>query len=333
MKYSHLIVSLSALALVLTPSARAQEETAVSGKVMTTKKTTLKAAPKAPAAVTMTLAADTDLRWVMGEKKEKYVRVMVPRGPSGWVLESDVRKVAEADLASVALEGSAEPCVSPETLEACTTTKPTGCSGAGSAHGLVNELKRTAPVEEDPTLMTFETFSQLQSQAVELVDQGVEISPTDRDQIKSIATSEGTVGEGSRVRLMAFLSKGKPHANTGESVNCNLKHEPNNDIHISVSESKNASESEGIVVEMIPQDRSADWTVAKVKNLRGKLLLIEGRLFYDNLHFANGDETNPIQGQPKRFSLWEIHPLVSVKVCQKSDGKCDPDRVSDWKAF
>jgi hypothetical protein len=75
-------------------------------------------------------------------------------------------------------------------------------------------------------------------------------------------------------------------------------------------ESEDASEFEGIVVEMIPQSRRAKWTSANVRKLRGKLLLIEGGLFYDNLHFVNGDAANPVPRQPKRFSLWEIHPVV-----------------------
>jgi hypothetical protein len=220
-------------------------------------------------------------------------------------------------------------------LKACTTKKPTGCSAAGSAHGLANQLKRTVPPEGTPITLTFDTFSQLQSAAVELVDQGVEIPPAERNQIKSIETTEGTVGEGSRVRLVAFLSEGKPHANNGESVNCNLKTEANNDIHVSVAETKNGSEFEGIVVEMIPQDRPATWTSSKIGTLRGKVLLIEGGLFYDNLHVANGDASNPVPGgQPKRFSLWEIHPVTSVKVCKKTTiSKCDPDRAADWNDF
>jgi hypothetical protein len=64
------------------------------------------------------------------------------------------------------------------------------------------------------------------------------------------------------------------------------------------------------------------------------VLLIEGGLFYDNLHFANADANNPMQGQPKRFSLWEIHPVTSLKVCKKRTvSQCDPDRASDWKDF
>jgi hypothetical protein len=334
MKRCQLIAALVALALFVTSSVVAQEDTPVFGKVTTIKKTAVKAAPNAHAAAATMVDANTDLRWVMGDRKGKYVRVMIPKGPSGWVLEADVNKVAEADLASIALEGQAQPCVSPETLNSCTTTKPNGCSPAGSAHGLVNQLKRTVPPQGTPTTLTFDTFSQLQSTAVELVDQGVEIPPAERDKIKSIETAEGTVGEGSRVRLVAFLSEGKPHANSGESVNCNLKSEANNDIHVSVTETKNGSEFEGIVVEMIPQDRPPNWTSSKVGTLRGKVLLIEGGLFYDNPHFANGDASNPMQGQPKRFSLWEIHPITSVKVCKKKTvSQCDPDRDSDWKAF
>jgi len=86
---------------------------------------------------------------------------------------------------------------------------------------------------------------------------------------------------------------------------------------------------------MIPQDRPANWTPNNITTLRGKVLLIEGGLFYDNLHFVNGDESNPVPGgQPKRFSLWEIHPVTSVKVCKKATvSQCDPDRASDWTAF
>jgi len=76
------------------------------------------------------------------------------------------------------------------------------------------------------------------------------------------------------VRLVAFLSEGTPHANSGESVNCNLKREDNNDLHVSVTETKNGSEFDGIVVEMIPQDRPANWTSNEVETLRGKVLLI-----------------------------------------------------------
>jgi hypothetical protein len=334
MKRSVLIALSVTLSCFVTSSLTAEEDTPVFGQVTTTKKTALKTGPNAQSAAKTLVDVNTDLRWIRGDQKGKYVRVMIPKGPSGWVLAADVKKVAAPDLSTIALEGQAQPCVSPQTVNACTTKKPTGCAAAGSPHGLANQLKRTAPPDGTPVTLTFDTFSQLQSAAVELVDEGVEISPADREKLKSIETGEGTVGEGSRVRLMAFLSEGKPHANSGESVNCNLKTEAKNDIHISVTERKSGSEFDGVVVEMIPQDRPGKWTSGNIEGLRGKVLLIEGGLFYDNLHFANGDENNPLSGQPKRFSLWEIHPITSVKVCKKTTmSQCDPDRGSDWKTF
>src|SRR5262249_17463096 len=154
-----------------------EEDTPVFGKVTTTKRTAVKVEPTAHAAAATMVDANTELRWVSGDRKGKYVRVMIPKGLLGWVLEADVKKVAEPDLSSIALEATAAPCVSPETLDACTTKKPTGCSPADSAHGLVNQLKRTVPPEGTPTTLTFDTFSQLQSAAVELVDQGVDVEP------------------------------------------------------------------------------------------------------------------------------------------------------------
>src|SRR5690242_17484861 len=98
-------------------------------------------------------------------------------------------------------------------------------------------------------------------------------------------------------------------------------------IHISITETANDTEFKGIVVEMIPQDRPDNWTSQNLQTLRGKVLLIEGALLYDNMHFVNADENNPLAGQPKRFSLWEIHPITSLKVCKKMDvSQCDPDQ-------
>jgi len=334
MKRSLWIAFSIAFACFTSAYAIAEEDIPVFGQVTTNKKTAFKVAPNAQAAGSKTIEPNTDLRWVRGDRKGKYLRVMIPKGPTGWVLAADAKTIAKPDLSSIALEGSAQPCVSPETLKACTTKKPTGCAATDSAHGLLNQFKRTMPPEGTPTTVTFDTFSQLQSAAVELVDQGADIPPPERDKIKSIETAEGTVGEGSLVRLVAFLSEGKPHANTGESVNCNLKSEENNDLHISVTERKSGNEFDGIVVEMIPQDRPDNWTAAQVGTLRGKVLLIEGALLYDNMHVTNGDANNPLAGQPKRFSLWEIHPITSVKVCKKATvSQCDPDRASDWREF
>src|SRR5262245_44869299 len=133
---------LAFLTCLVAPPAAADEDNPLFGKMTTSKKTAIKVRPNAHAALATLVDANAELRWVEGERKGKYVRVMLPKGPLGWVLESDVKKVADLQP-SIGLEAPAQPCVTPETLSACTTQKPTGCSTAGSPHGLVNQLKRT----------------------------------------------------------------------------------------------------------------------------------------------------------------------------------------------
>jgi hypothetical protein len=53
-----------------------------------------------------------------------------------------------------------------------------------------------------------------------------------------------------------------------------------------------------------------------------------GGLTYDNEHLVNGDAQHPKSGQPKRISLWEIHPITAFYVC--GTGTCDPARTEQW---
>jgi hypothetical protein len=116
-------------------------------------------------------------------------------------------------------------------------------------------------------------------------------------------------------------------------VNCNRHEVENNDFHISVTANPGDSEFDSIVVEMIPQNRPANWTINHLVELKGKMLLIEGAPFYDNLHFVNSDSHHLLKGQPKRFSLWEIHRITAVKVCKVKASQCDRDKASQWTIF
>src|SRR5262249_52806610 len=129
------------------------------------------------------------------------------------------------------------------------------------------------------------------------------------------------IGEGSAVCMVAFFApRTGPHSNTGESGNCNLTRATKKDFHIPLVEEAGQDEFHAIVVEMIPQGqdspkRNAGWTIAKLQTLlaSSRMVRITGQLFYDNAHFPNGDSSHPISGQPKRFSLWEIHPISAFE--------------------
>src|SRR5262245_17807460 len=83
MKRCLLITAFVALASFATSSVVALEDAPVFGKVTTKKKTALKAAPNAQSAAATMVDANTELRWVMGERQGKYVRAMIPKGASG----------------------------------------------------------------------------------------------------------------------------------------------------------------------------------------------------------------------------------------------------------
>jgi hypothetical protein len=61
-------------------------------------------------------------------------------------------------------------------------------------------------------------------------------------------------------------------------------------------------------------------------------VLVVGGLLYDNEHLVNDDPSQPKGGQPKRFSLWEIHPITEFLVCEQAGG-CDPVARAQWTAL
>ena len=64
---------------------------------------------------------------------------------------------------------------------------------------------------------------------------------------------------------------------------------------------------------------------------RGFPVLVRGQLFYDNKHLVNSDPDDVKPRQPKRFSLWEIHPVTEFHVCVTVDNDCDPKDLAQWE--
>ena len=57
-------------------------------------------------------------------------------------------------------------------------------------------------------------------------------------------------------------------------------------------------------------------------------VLVIGGLTYDNEHMVNKNSAHPNGTQPKRMSLWEIHPITEFLVCDVTS--CDPTKKSEW---
>ncbi|HEY6767640.1 MAG TPA: hypothetical protein VI386_23035 [Candidatus Sulfotelmatobacter sp.] len=207
-----------------------------------------------------------------------------------------------------------------------------GCETEGSDHALVNEMKRRIPTSTSPKMLSWDDFRALQEDADSTVGEDQELDASDRARLHDLSISSGRVSEGDLVQLAGFLV-GKPPPNTGESVNCGLSGSANNDFHIPFAADPDQTPFEGVVVEMIPQDRPAQWSIKSLNKIETgrREVLFTGQLFYDNMHRVNGDEENSQQGQPPRFSLFEIHPVTSIAICPSDH--CDPSQPSQWRTL
>ena len=204
-----------------------------------------------------------------------------------------------------------------------------GNEGNGGKEAEQNTVKNNfCPPSETPAEITIAAFQQLQKdvEANSSINFGGPDPTPDRSPLK-------TLGEGKLVTLKAFVLHARQEG--GESVNCkgHLTNETDqtdfyHDIHIAFVEEANKPQSgdtkavsdkkecTGIVAEMSPHHRPANWTADNVNKVATAqaLVRITGQQFFDSSHrpCSNGA---PVGDNPKRISLWEIHPIYKFEVC------------------
>ena len=303
----------------------------------TTTDVNLRSGPSKDSSRITTLKKGVPVTLLQARPVHDFLHVWAERNQEGWVLSKYVlsgksqgralvRKPTNFEAEQHPIGMASAACA--QDLSSCPVN---GCAAADSPHGLMNQLKQTTPTGTQASALTFDDFANLQQQADQLVGEDKELSASDRAQLKGLTVASGQVSEGDLVTVVGYMV-GTPHANTRESVNCNLKGEGNNDYHIPLSNDPSNGPFQGIVVEMIPQSRPANWNLPNLTQVdsAGQLVMVTGALFYDNLHKVNGDQGNPQRGQPPRFSLFEVHPITQFVVCTKTDNSCDPANSNDW---
>jgi hypothetical protein len=305
------------------PPGPSQDEDAV----RTVKDTTAHSEPRADAEAAFTVAAGTDLTWVVKGKKDGFLRVIRRnRGPQGWIAEGDLTVTQEHQHGK-----KPEDHVCAASLDACPAR---GCNAEGSPEARDNEMKRTWPPAGSAAVLTIDDLIALQRAADEKVGQGPnDLTPEQRAKLQHLQFSGRTISEGDRVRALGYIARGGEglHINeSGEPVNCNLKKPDDNDFHIPLVAKSDDSEFKGIVVEMIPQQRPSAWTIEALKEIqvKGQQVWVEGGLSYDKVHYVNADADNELEHEPERISLWEIHPIAKFLVCRREH--CDPQDERQW---
>jgi hypothetical protein len=214
------------------------------------------------------------------------------------------------------------------------------CGNEGNAgkEAAQNTAKNNfCPVTQTPTNITIAGLKTLQGK-VETnpdINFGSSGPTTDRSPLTDL-------GEGRLVRLKAFVLKARQEG--GESVNCKghvADEDSFHDIHLSFVDAQHRphqgdtesitdkKECTGIVAEMSPHHRPGSWTESGINKVAkaGALVRITGQQFFDSSHVPckNGA---PVGSNPKRVSLWEIHPIYAFEVCIK---KCSG--AGQWQSL
>jgi hypothetical protein len=158
---------------------------------------------------------------------------------------------------------------------------------------------------QSPRVITYQELITLQTRSV-----GIPKSLPDRSPVRDL-------GEGQFVSYVAFLKDAHySDVGGGEAVNCNMPGNAPNDIHIVLLKDLNDDECLSTTAEMSPHYRPLDWTDKNIRNAaKGHPVRLQGQLFYDGSHTPCHGSTRP---NPKRASLWEIHPVYSMDVCSQS---------------
>ncbi len=233
-----------------------------------------------------------------------------------------------AEAAMAARKAARPPCA--QDLQSCPER---GCAERGTSEALVNQVKRTWPPSKLPVVLTFGDFEALQGQADALVGQGVSLSDEKRRKMRGLKHAGREVGEGALVQVVGYVVGPPRNERSGESVNCRISGATNSDFRMAIAEEPEASEFDGIEVVMIPQWRPRGWTLEKLGRVlkERRPVLVRGQLFYDSEHRVNDDPEEEIPGQPRRFSLWEVHPVTDVYVCVKEDRVCNAQDLGAWE--
>ena len=202
-----------------------------------------------------------------------------------------------------------------------------GLAGSGAGpEGQQNMAKNNFCATGTPQTITIADLTNLQAQVEKnpAINFGNENKGTRKRGPTTNRAPLKQLGEGKLVTLKAFVLIARQEG--GESVNCE-KNVPNqplfHDIHISLVASADvADECAGVVAEMSPHHRPDAWTHGNVEKV-SKLKLpvrVTGHLYFDSSHFPCSNGQGSGEGNPKRVSLWEIHPIYKFEVCT---GNCD----------
>lgn len=204
---------------------------------------------------------------------------------------------------------------------------------AGQRQAAQNQAKNNFCASNTPVNINFDVLHKLQQEAANVTTFGNDQElPKNRSMLRQLPTEVGKIGEGTVVRIVAFVINAHPsNVGSGESVNCKQKPAESNDIHIVLGQNSNQDdECSSVTAEMSPHFRPDSWTPDNMNKNNARLFRFTGQLFFDASHKPC---TGSIGPNPKRSSLWEIHPVYGVEICGDTRNDCKIDSEQNWIAL
>lgn len=201
---------------------------------------------------------------------------------------------------------------------------PTGDAGPKDALALQDEAKDNFCASGTPKELAFADYPKMQAAAQKALGGANYKPPTSRAALQKL-------GEGKLVRLVAYVDRARySDVEKGESVNCNLGGDPDNDVHIPLLAKPGEDECTSVTAEVSPHYRPDAWTPENL-NKQTMPVRITGQLAFDAEHKPC---TKTKVEEPKRQSVWEIHPVYKIETCTaKSAADCVAGDDSVWTAL
>jgi len=210
---------------------------------------------------------------------------------------------------------------------------PNGNAAADTPQALQNQAKNNFCALGTPVNVDFTVLRQLQQDAANRVTFGNDTKlPVNRSLLHNFTSKVGSIGEGSVVRLAAFVIDAHySNLGQGESVNCKQGDKESNDIHIVLGENSNKDDPcTSTTAEISPHFRPDIWNPDTLNQNNVHMFRFTGQLFFDASHVPCSGGTGP---NPKRSSLWEIHPVYAVDICVEASNRCSADSDLNWQSL
>ena len=101
-----------------------------------------------------------------------------------------------------------------------------------------------------------------------------------------------------------------------ETCNCHSKGKDDLDIHIELGLNPGEKGDKAMVVEINRYTRKdhPEFSLANMNKLVGKEVDVEGFMFFDEEHHQNAVTTNPEGTNLWRYTCWEVHPVMGIKL-------------------